>query len=100
MKIIYQGQVKLSEQPIYYYPEVKAIMIDLKTKRGEVNAGGITTGGVTTPAVFVSPCEDSIYLKDTDVPFTEIAFPEFIGWYVLNAQIDKYNLNITFVKEK
>ncbi len=98
MNIVSKGKVEVNSKCMaYFFKKTKVIMIDLHTKRAEA---GIGYDNNNIPMIFLCPTEDSVHLSKSKNEFTELSFPEFKGWRILTAQVVKYNLYITFVKEK
>ena len=96
MNIVSKGKVEVNEREPYFFKKTKVILVDLHTKRAETAICSFND----IPAILLSPTEDSVHLSKSKNEFTELSFPEFKGWNILTAQVVKYNLYITFVKEK
>jgi hypothetical protein len=88
MEITKQGKIKINTS-IYKYPDVAVIQLKISS-HCEVNTGCIIENNKTIPFVLLFPLDGG--------KFTEIIFPEYEGWHALMAGIDKYYLNVVFVK--
>lgn len=97
MKVITRGKVRVNEEAKPYdFKFCKTVCIDLHTKRADIMGEGSDND---IPVIFLEPNEDSIHLDEkTNEELTEITFPEFKGWSILLADVQKYTLFITFVK--
>jgi len=90
MEITKQGKIKINTS-IYKYPGVAVIQLKISSNTScEVNTGCIIENNKTIPFVLLFPLDGG--------KFTEIIFPEYEGWHALMAGIDKYYLNVVFVK--
>lgn len=96
MKITSKGKVEVNKREPYFFKRIQVLLIDLCTKRAEV---GILYHN-DIPTILLSPAEDSVHLSKSKNEFTELSFPEFKGWIILTAQVVKYDLYVTFVKEQ
>jgi len=99
MEIEVQGKIVLQKlSPIFIYPKVFAIAINLKSKYGEVSTGSSWEAGKITPYLSIEPCKDSMHLKKTKIDATHITFPEYESWSILTAEVSRYTLNVVFWK--
>jgi hypothetical protein len=76
-------------------PDVAAILVDCPTKRFEVSGSSYGDNG---PEVFLSVGDETLHyneaLKDDS---TLLCFPQFKGWSLWCASVDKYTLALCFV---
>ena len=97
MKVSRGGPIRVNKNcPIYEYKKTKVIIVDLNTKRAAVITGS-NPGDIPFIALMIA--EDTVYEnKKAKKLSTEITFPEYKGWSILQAEVCKYCLAITFVK--
>lgn len=98
IKILHQGAMLINRAFIHAYGNyVCAIVVDMKSKRGDILCTGSDDD---IPTVAIEACNSSTNLNKKvkgDEP-TEIAFPDFKGWNVWSAMVCKYSIYVCLVK--
>lgn len=101
-EVTHQGAVIANDNGVVYREseDICIVCMDLETERARTSGTGF--GGGDPPNVFLEATEGSIHLhkeKSRD-EVTVVSFPEFVGWTIFMADVSRYTLSLTFLKDK
>ena len=100
-RILHQGAMLINRSLVYERSKnICAIIVDMKSKRGDILCDGSHDDG--SPTIAVESVKSSVHLNpktSADDP-TEIAFTDFKGWTVWSATVSKYTIYVCLVKEQ
>lgn len=77
------------------YKNFAALIVDLKSKYAQVCGSSVDD----YCGVILDATKDTLFTdKKRKNLFTEISFPEFVGWRVFAAEVSKYTLKVCLMK--